>query len=66
MGEEPMNCERCNAIAGEPAVSRVRSDIIDLKVCRQCADSARDLGLTVEPLTPRSLAEQWKSGRVAA
>jgi hypothetical protein len=46
-----MNCERCNAIAGEPAVSRVRSDIIDLKVCRQCADSAQVLGLVVEPIT---------------
>jgi hypothetical protein len=61
-----MICERCNAIAGEPVVARVRSDVIDLKVCRHCAKAARDLGLVIEPLAAHSPAEQGKSVRAAA
>jgi hypothetical protein len=37
-------------MSGEEAVFRVRSEIIDLKVCCQCAEEARNLGLQVEPL----------------
>ena len=43
-----MNCERC--CEREEATYRVRSDIIDMKVCAPCADEARRLGLPVEVL----------------
>ncbi len=45
-----MTCERCNSISVDEAVFRVRSDIIDLKVCCECAKEARDLRLHVKPL----------------
>jgi hypothetical protein len=50
-----MTCERCNSVSGEEAVFRVRSDIIDLKVCCRCAAEARNLGLQVKPL-PKGMA----------
>jgi hypothetical protein len=34
----------------DDAAFRVRSDILDLKVCRRCAEEARDLMLSVEPI----------------
>jgi hypothetical protein len=43
-----MKCQRC--LRGEEATYRVRSDVIDMKVCAACADEARRLGLAVEPL----------------
>jgi hypothetical protein len=43
-----MKCQRC--LRGEEATHRVRSDVIDMKVCAACADEARRLGLAVEPL----------------
>jgi hypothetical protein len=43
-----MKCQRC--VRGEEATYRVRSDVIDMKVCAACADEARRLGLVVEPL----------------
>jgi hypothetical protein len=43
-----MKCERC--CRREEATYRVRSDVIDMKVCAACADEARRLGLAVEPL----------------
>jgi hypothetical protein len=43
-----MKCERC--CEREEATYRVRSDVIDMKVCAACADEARRLGLAVEPL----------------
>jgi hypothetical protein len=57
-----MRCERCNSMSGEEAVFRVRSDIIDLKVCCRCATEAENLRLQVEPLsknaTPAAKAVQ--------
>ena len=43
-----MKCQRC--LSGEEASCRVRSDVIDMKVCAVCADEARRLRLTVEAL----------------
>ncbi len=43
-----MKCQRC--CWSEDATYRVRSDIIDMKVCAACADEARGLGITVELL----------------
>ena len=43
-----MKCQRC--VRGEEATYRVRSDVIDMKVCAACADEARRLGLVFEPL----------------
>jgi hypothetical protein len=43
-----MKCQRC--CRREEASCRVRSDIIDMKVCAACADEARRLGLAVEVL----------------
>jgi hypothetical protein len=43
-----MKCQRC--VGGEEATYRVRSDVIDMKVCAGCADEARRLGLAVEVL----------------
>ena len=43
-----MKCQRC--LSGEEASYRVRSDLIDMKVCAACADEARRLRLTVEVL----------------
>jgi hypothetical protein len=49
-------------MSGEEAVFRVRSDIIDLKVCCRCATEAENLRLQVEPLsknaTPAAKAVQ--------
>ena len=43
-----MNCERCNSFWGGEAIFRIRTDILDLKVCPHCAKEARALGLPVE------------------
>jgi hypothetical protein len=43
-----MECQRC--LTGKEAKYRIYSDIKDMKVCAACADEARRLGLTVEPL----------------
>ncbi len=43
-----MKCQRCSG--REEATYRVRSDVIDMKVCAVCADEARRLRLTVEAL----------------
>ena len=44
-----MNCQRC--YEREEATYRVRSDVIDMKVCAACADEARRLGIVVEVLS---------------
>ena len=49
-GGSAMKYERCFSPAGEYAEFRVRTDIIDLKICGHCALEARALGLVVEPL----------------
>ena len=43
-----MKCERC--CGRQEAVYRVRSDVIDMKVCGSCAAEATRLGITVEVL----------------
>jgi hypothetical protein len=43
-----MKCQRC--CGHEEATYRVRSDVIDMKVCAACADEARRLGIAVEVL----------------
>jgi hypothetical protein len=45
-----MECQRC--WSGAYAAYRVRSDVIDMKVCAACAGEARGLGITVEFLDP--------------
>jgi hypothetical protein len=44
-----MKCQRC--CGHEEATYRVRSDVIDMKVCTACADEARRLGIAVEVLS---------------
>lgn len=56
-----MNCERCNSFWDREAVFRIRIDILDLKVCRQCAKEARALGLLVESLPD---AAAWTEEKV--
>lgn len=46
-----MKCERCGFMDRRNAEFRVRTDVIDLKICRKCAIAARALGLAVDPLT---------------
>jgi len=48
-------------LTGKEAKYRIYSDIIDMKVCATCADEARRLGLTVEPLDN---GKQKKDGAV--
>ena len=43
-----MKCQRC--CGHEEATYRVRSDVIDMKVCAACANEARRLGIVVEVL----------------
>lgn len=62
-----MKCERCSSMSGEEAVFRVRSDIIDLKVCCRCASEARNLGLQVKQLSKGTAAPRAnKIARAAA
>jgi hypothetical protein len=49
LNETTMKCQRC--LSGEKATYRVYSDALDIGVCAACADEARRLGLTVEPLS---------------
>jgi hypothetical protein len=46
-----MQCQRCLSAHGEVAEYRVRTEVIDDKVCGKCADDARAIGLTVTPLS---------------
>jgi hypothetical protein len=43
-----MKCQRCSG--REEATYRVRSDVIDMKVCGSCAAEATRLGIAVEVL----------------
>ncbi|HEY7167714.1 MAG TPA: hypothetical protein VIB79_24365 [Candidatus Binatia bacterium] len=49
-----IKCQRC--LSGEPALYRVSSDVIQVNVCRTCAEEARSLELKVEPLRIRQRA----------
>lgn len=51
-----MKCQRCSSLWGNQAVARIRSEIIDLAVCGQCAKEAWDLGLGYELLAEPSAA----------
>ncbi len=46
-----MHCERC--LRGEEARYRVYTDAMEIAVCAACADEARNLGITVEPLSQK-------------
>jgi ribosome-binding protein aMBF1 (putative translation factor) len=46
-----MKCERC--LKGKDAKYRVRTDLINLKVCAACAEEAGRLGIAVEVLDRR-------------
>jgi hypothetical protein len=46
-----MKCERC--LRAEEAKFRVRTDLIDIKVCAACAAEAWKLGIAVETLDVR-------------
>jgi hypothetical protein len=58
-----MKCERCEC--GEGPSYRVRSDVIDMKVCAACADKAGSLGLAVEAIDggKKGRGEQCDVGR---
>jgi len=51
---------------GAEAAFRIRSDILNLKVCGQCAKEASDLHLTAEPLMGVTEHVDSKSERTAA
>jgi hypothetical protein len=61
-----MNCERCNSFWGSEAILQIRTDILALKVCVQCAKEARALGLLVEPLSDATVSTEKKVVRTAA
>ncbi len=61
-----MNCERCNSLWNCEAAFRIRTDILDLRVCRQCAKEARALGLLVEPLSDAGASTENKVVPAAA
>lgn len=56
-----MNCERCKSFRGGEAVFRIRTDILNLNVCGQCAKEARELGLLVEPLSDATASTEKKA-----
>jgi hypothetical protein len=56
-----MKCQRCWRV--EAVTYRVRSDLIDVKVCAACAEEARRLGIMVEAL-PR-IAHSWRRSRTS-
>ena len=43
-----MECQRC--LLGKEAKYRVYTESMEMKVCATCAEEARRLGITVEPL----------------
>ena len=45
-----MTCQRCNSLRANTATAVVRGEILDLKVCVDCARDAAALGLSVEPI----------------
>jgi hypothetical protein len=51
-----MKCQRCCGC--EEVTYRVRSDVIDTKVCAACAEEARSLGIAVEVLGGREKSER--------
>ena len=55
-----MKCQRC--LTGQEATYRVRSDVIDMKVCAACADEAGRLRIAVEVLgSGRKIGNEEKS-----
>ena len=61
-----MNGERCNSRWGGEAVFRIRSYILNLNVCEQCAKEAEKLGLLVEPLSDATVSSERKVVRATA
>lgn len=51
---------------GDAAAFRIRSDILNLKVCGRCAKEASDLAITVEPLMNVTQHADFKGERAAA
>jgi hypothetical protein len=41
-----MKCQRCES--GKEAEFRVVSDVMDIKVCADCAGEAREIGMSLE------------------
>ena len=54
-----MECQRC--LLGKEAEYRVYTEAMEMKVCATCAQEARRLGITVEPLDDG----KTRSGRTA-
>jgi len=48
MEQSSVTCERC--LSGDEALYHVYSDVIDLRVCKACAEEGRKLGLRIEPI----------------
>ena len=64
--KEVMKCERCLSLYGEIAEYRLRTDVMDIKVCGKCADEARAIGgLVATPLNELA-ARGGTDSRVAA
>ena len=59
-----MKCERC--CGREEAAYRVRSDLIDMKVCGGCAAEAGRLGIAVELLGELELPVAEQNSRLHA
>jgi hypothetical protein len=55
-----MNCRRC---LKRESRQRAVTDLMDIAVCNTCAEDARKLGITVQPLAPnRSAPKDARDG----
>jgi len=49
-----MKCQQCLSPRGEIVEFRVVSDVIDVVVCRRCAEKAQAIGLVTMPYSEAS------------
>jgi len=59
-----MKCQRCER--GKEAEFRVISDILDIKVCADCAGEARKIGLSLEILEIDKAKNERAPGKAKA
>jgi hypothetical protein len=46
-----MTCQRCDSMWGDEATFRIRTEMLDMKVCGKCAKEALTLGLFTERIS---------------
>ena len=59
-----MKCERCES--DKEAEFRVISDVLDIKVCADCAREARKIGLSLEVIEIDKAKNERGPGKAAA